>query len=144
MPESNECESAVECECEKRMPARKCSLIWSYSLSFLLYQRFPVSFLFVFFFLFTRFVAVRWWLVCMVYLVSVAASVHNVSPSWRIVCLLFVYASQLDLGGKREEMGAKGNKKERKEKFLCLCLMLVCLFMYTPRISVAYRVTLII
>lgn len=69
----------------------------------------------LFFFLFTRFVAVRWWLVCMVYLVSVAASVHNVSPSWRIVCLLFVYASQLDLGGKREEMGAKGKKGSKGE-----------------------------
>jgi len=46
--------------------------------------------------------------------------------------------------GQRGRKGAKGNKKERKEKFLCLCLMLVCLFMYTPRISVAYRVTLII
>jgi len=45
VPKSNECESALECE--KRMPTRKCSLTWSYSLSFLLYLRFPVLFLFV-------------------------------------------------------------------------------------------------
>lgn len=71
---------------------------------------FPFSFLFVFPF------------GLLLYLISVAASVHNVSPSWRIARLcLFILRN---LTRKKEWI------KERKEKFYAFCLLLVCLFTY--------------